>query len=271
MKLVAAHQIALLPWAGLIHKFLLSDQFIVMDNTQFRARAFMHRSHIEVNGSPLWVTWPIQSVNKNWVIKDLAFAERPILRNWLKETFKKLHHSYSKNQHWRDVAEYFNSVIELIEASPETSPVEIFCHFLEYLKIKADSDVSVTLESDFSKVKHEDATTRLLSHIQECDADAYIMGANSINYFEFKKNDFARCSLYIQDFSYSRFLEYQKSTTPLSFLHALSVLGWDGLFSVMFSENISRAQLRKSVSCQKIGRGNYFSNSYQDILNIDKE
>lgn len=269
MKLVAAHQIALLPWVGLIHKFLISDQFIVMDNAQFRARAFMHRSHIEVNDSPLWLTWPIQDVKKNWIIKDLVFTERAVLEEWLQGTLHKLHHAYGKNQHWNCVAEYINSVIEHVEATTATSPVKIFCHFLEYLKIKADTDVCVTLESGFPRVNNGDATTRLLGHIDECEADAYIMGANSVNYFQFEKNDFGKCSLYIQDFSYSRFLEYQKSTTPLSFLHALSILGWDDLFSTIFADNISREQLRNSVSRQCFGRGNCFSNCYQAILETD--
>ena len=48
-KICSAHQPAFLPWAGYIHKVMLCDDFVFMDISKFRKRAFMHRNMIEIN------------------------------------------------------------------------------------------------------------------------------------------------------------------------------------------------------------------------------
>ena len=43
--IISAHQLAYNPWLGLIHKVLLSDIFVVMDDVQYEKNSFINRNN----------------------------------------------------------------------------------------------------------------------------------------------------------------------------------------------------------------------------------
>ena len=55
-KLISGHQPAYLPWLGLIHKVMVADEFVFMDDVQFIGNDFIHRNRFqypgEVGGPP---------------------------------------------------------------------------------------------------------------------------------------------------------------------------------------------------------------------------
>ncbi len=263
MHVLTAHQISLFPWPGLIHKFLLCDEFIIMDKSQFRARSFMHRSHIEINKSPFWITWPIYNPTKLQSISELSFSNPDLFNAWIKKTYTQIRHRYSKCQHWSDTATYLDDLLQFCgSAHFDNTPLSVFIHFLAYLKKRFQLSTKITLESELNNLCTESPTLHLISHINCTDPDIYLLGNNARSYFDFSLCPTIKTSLYIQSFNYDRFLSFQSTPKILSFLHSLSYLGWDQFIRVLFDDNVSKSFLIRSMSMNNYGVGNSFYESH---------
>lgn len=53
---VAIHQPEHLPWLGFFNKMANADEFVILDNVQYRKRYFQNRNKILVNGGG-YVYW----------------------------------------------------------------------------------------------------------------------------------------------------------------------------------------------------------------------
>ena len=63
MKYISAHQPAYIPWLGFFDKINQVDEFVFMDDVQFEKNSFINRNKVLVNGTPTWLTIPINTKN----------------------------------------------------------------------------------------------------------------------------------------------------------------------------------------------------------------
>jgi len=103
--LVSAHQPAYNPWLGLVHKVLVSDVFVVMDDVQFEKNSFINRNKILQNGNEVMLSVPLQMKNyQSKTIRDMKTANNI----WKTKHLKSIKQAYSK-------APFFDEVFLVVE------------------------------------------------------------------------------------------------------------------------------------------------------------
>jgi hypothetical protein len=91
--IVSAHQPAYNPWLGLLHKILLSDIFIVMDDVQFEKNSFINRNKILQNANEVMLTIPVKTKEyKNKQIREIEVLDN----TWIIKHLKSIEQSYNK-------------------------------------------------------------------------------------------------------------------------------------------------------------------------------
>lgn len=263
MKIVTAHQLSLFPWIGYFHKASLSDDYIIMDDSQFRARAFMHRSHIEVNSSPLWLTWPILRPTSTQLIKDLRFTSKENLLIWLQAKSQTISSAYKRYSFFSDLQGFLFDLMTYVDSSLDPTPLDICIWTHHIVKDKLSLNYNLILESELRCEQSNSPTMKLAQHIKKTLADVYITGENSLEYCKFNELQPECQKLYVQKFSYKKCLDYQTSSVPLSFIHQLACVGWNKLRDLMYADNINQDILRAQMMHYNYGVGASFSS---DIL-----
>lgn len=266
MKIVTAHQMALMPWAGLIHKALLSDIFICMDLAQFRARAFMHRNIIELNKCPYWLTWPIKDLKKTQLLKDLRFrGDANDLLEWLDSSRKKIESDHSKSQYFAQVREYFKHLEKYIQNNQDATPVDVFMHEFAYILKNLNINTQLVRESDIINssacLKGEN---RFIEHCQETKADIYILGQNSVDYCDYNQVINRKVKVYVQNYNYDGLRSCQSSDQPCAVIQQIAKIGWDGLEACLKVNNTTKGLLRDEMNSKTFGIGTSFFNSVQE-------
>lgn len=59
MTIISGHQPVCLPWLGLLHKALLADRFVFMDDVQYLRQDWNNRNKIRTPGGWQWLTVPV--------------------------------------------------------------------------------------------------------------------------------------------------------------------------------------------------------------------
>jgi hypothetical protein len=243
MKIVSAHQPAFCPWAGLLHKVILSDIFIFMDIAKFRKRAFMHRNRIEINGIANFFGLKINDDSDNKFCHEIYISN--FHSNIYDELYKKIELTYKNYPYYKDL----NSFLILFLNKEKKSLNDLCLWQLELLCNKLEIDSKIIKESDiisFEESKLIDASNRLLRHAKFTKADIYITGINSKDYLD--KDIFIKNSInhFVQEFDYKIFLQYQKCQEPLSVIHQIATIGFEKIKLILHNQ-ISKNQIINKI------------------------
>jgi WbqC-like protein family len=99
---VAIHQPAYLPWFGLIDKIARCDRFVVLDNVQYNARSFQHRTLYSTDSGPKYLSLSVNSSGHQ--TDGRTIREMQLLQPDLPtKHFVTLKHRYGKRPGWRIV------------------------------------------------------------------------------------------------------------------------------------------------------------------------
>jgi hypothetical protein len=90
--LVAIHQPHYLPWLGLLHRMARAELFIVLDQVQFERGNYQNRTQVRVNGTPHWLTVPVQQRSQKERIVEKAIDHS---RPWGPAHFETLRRAYA--------------------------------------------------------------------------------------------------------------------------------------------------------------------------------
>ena len=234
-KIVSAHQPAFLPWIGYFEKIALSQNFIVMDIAKFRKRAFMHRNKIEINKKPFILGLHLEKSADFMMCRDIFI--NPNYKDDLIKISTKIKNNYYKNEYFNDVELFCNECLENV--SNNVNLVDLSLKQVKFLCKKFDIKVNFFLESDIIKIEHLEKKTpseRLLMHAKYFNANVYITGENSIDYLDKKLFFDAKIKNYVQKFNYDKLLQYQADEEPLSIVHQIALIGYEGIKKYLFQE-----------------------------------
>lgn len=93
-KIISIHQPETLPWAGYFSKMMRSDEFIILDDVQYKKNNYQNRNRIVHANNPKWWTLPIVTENRlNSTIIDTKIADTV---DWRSRNIKILEDAYSK-------------------------------------------------------------------------------------------------------------------------------------------------------------------------------
>lgn len=226
-KYSTAHQPAFMPWMGLLQKIYHSNNFILMDMANFRKRSFMHRNLIEINNLETYVGLSIPKRFDNHPCNKIEYDANNINKD-LDTIYKKIFYEYKKEKFFKEIEFFFNDIlnkkpksfIELIETQNKIIFNNLKC------KINFFKETEIFKENNYKKLN---ASEKLLQHAIYLQEKNYLTGINSSEYLDKKIFFKKKINYYIQNYDYDNLYKYQKVKKPLSFLHQLSKIGFDGI------------------------------------------
>ncbi len=187
--LVTIHQPNYMPWAGLFHKWLISDAFIILDTVQYHKNEWQNRNRIKTANGAQWITVPVsyrfpqtiqqvEIASANWSRKQVAAIEQAYARApYLELYWPELKRVLSKP--WKQVAELNRAVIQTLGGM-------LGCSAPLYLASEMET-VST------------DPTGRLISLCQELNGDAYLSGREGRGYLQAERFNDAGIDLWFQE------------------------------------------------------------------------
>lgn len=227
IRYISAHQPAFLPWLGLIEKIYFSKKFILMDMANFRKRSFMHRNLIEINDTAFFIGLSIPKKYDQIPCNQIIYDENSIKKD-LEKIYEKISYQYKKNKFFYEIENLFN---EILLKKPQS--------FVDLIKIQNDilfSNLNAKTKFyneteifKFDEYKILNTNEKLLKHATFLKDKNYVSGINSTKYLNIELFKKKKINNFIQKYDYSDLLKFQKTEKPLSLIHQLSKLGFDGI------------------------------------------
>ena len=112
--IVALHQPNFLPWLGYLDRMIQADMFILLDHVQFERRNYQNRTRILLDGTPQWITVPVQQHSQLETIVDKRIDNSSLsdTRNWASNQAKTLRHAYRHAPHLNDTIVPLRRILE---------------------------------------------------------------------------------------------------------------------------------------------------------------
>ena len=249
VRTCSAHQPAFLPWLGTLHKVAISDVFIVMDLAKFRKRAFMHRNQIEINGAAHYVGIQVNGRADSQLCNEVAISEHSL--DCMRSIAEKIEHTYQRYEFYSDVKDFVSTTLL---GNLGKSLVAIYVAQLFYLCEKLRIGSKIILESEIMSVTETlelGASFRLREHALRTNSNIYVTGINSVNYLDdsiFKEKNILHL---VQDFRYDQYRSLQTVGEPLSVVHQIAKMGFEGLASNIATNQTTKADLKTGWSAKE--------------------
>lgn len=232
--ILSAHQSAYNPWLGLIHKILLSDTFVVMDDVQFEKNSFTNRNKILQRDQEIMLTIPLQMRGHTTkTIKDMKIASHI----WKSKHLKSIEQSYKKTP-------YFDKVFPSLE--------QIYTIQSEYLKEYTDAYLNFLIQYLHVKTKIIHASTldikaKKLDYVielcQKLNGDTFIFGALGAEYADKKKLAKYNITPIFQNYKHPVY--HQKSDTFHPYLGIIDLLFNEANpEAIILQDNITKSDLK---------------------------
>jgi hypothetical protein len=177
LMLVAIHQPNFLPWLGFFDKFAKADRLIILDSValQLTGGNYTNRVQMLINGSPSWVTVPLERGRSARAHIDTARIADVI--GWRRKLKYAIHQSYGK-------APCFSYTTPIIDRVLDAN-TSLLCD-MNLIGIVA---IAEALNIDTRKIVRsrelgcEGRSTELLANLVEAvGGDTYLMGHGATGY-----------------------------------------------------------------------------------------
>lgn len=226
--IVSAHQPHYLPWIGYIHRILLSDVFVLMDNMQYTKYNYISKNRILGKNGIISIVVPVNYDGKSkTLIKDVKI-DSVSGSYMLKKHLKSITLNYSNCQGFEEFYNVLERAINVNEKFLIDLNRKIIEAILDYLQIK--TKIILASESEIEGNKEDEMFLSLLSKTS-CDKLLLGLGAskNYINVDAVKGNGY---SILYQNFSHPIY-----DQKYLTFVKGISII--DLLLNVPKNEAIS--------------------------------
>ena len=204
-KVLTIHQPETFPWLGFFNKMMLADEYIVLDNVQFRKNYFQNRNQFLTSQGPIYLTVPIEASNHK-VIRDVRISSSHI---WKSKHLKTIEQNYAK-------APFFSEHIDFIRnlyAESFDFLIDFNLAVITYLRLQLDVDTPLTLASDHGR---DGQSSELLHDLcQSMDANTYLSGRDGRNYLDLSLFKASDIRVIFQEFTHPEYNQFNaKEFTP---------------------------------------------------------
>lgn len=203
--ILSAHQPAYNPWLGLLHKILLSDVFVVMDDVQFEKNSFTNRNKILQNESEVMLSIPLEMKGyKEKSIKDMKIADGM----WKVKHKKSIEQSYKKAPYFERV---FNELekIYAIKSDFLIDYTDAYLNFfVDYLKIETKIIHASSLGIKSKKLFY------VIEMCEKLKADTFVFGALGKEYADEKVLNAHGIRAYFQSYNHPTYTQNSKTFHP---------------------------------------------------------
>jgi len=201
-KIVTIHQPESFPWMGFFNKMIMADDYIILDNVDFRKNYFQNRNQILTKQGPAFITIPVDN-KKYKAINEIRIVEQ---KNWQKKQFATLCQTYSKSP-------YYNLHKEFLE-SLYSSEYELLIDFnmrvIDYVRRVLDIDTPMSMASDLNV--RGTSTELLIELCKKHNATHYLAGRDGINYLNTDLFNDAGIKIIFQDFNIPEYQHFNHNS-----------------------------------------------------------
>lgn len=235
--IISAHQPAYNPWLGFLHKILLSDTFVVMDDVQFEKNSFINRNKILQNDNEIMLTIPVKTKD----YKDKTLQEIEVLDDrWQIKHLKSIEQSYRKSKYFDIVFENLKTIYEL----KSKFLVDYTNSYLELIVNYLQIDTKIVLASDLKiRAKKLDYVIELT---QKLGGNIFIFGSQGKDYADVDYIKEQNIIPYFQSYTHPLYKQESKNFHP--FMGVLDLLfneERDNIKDIILNNNIQKDVLRK--------------------------
>lgn len=226
-KLVTIHQPETFPYPGFFNKMMLSDEFIILDNVQFKKNNYQNRNRIIHEGNPKWITFPVDMTHRlESTIMDTKFADTV---DWKSRNIKVLEDAYK-------FSPYFDVHMPVLEAMIRESTdnlIDFNMAAINYIRKCLDITTPMICASGMPVESHKSELVFDLCVASK--ADIYLSGAGGRDYLDTAKFKEAGIQVYYQNFNEE--ISYHQHTDEfIPYMSTIDIL-----------MNLSNADARKYI------------------------
>ena len=198
MKRITIHQPETYPWLGFFNKMMLADEYIILDNVQFRKNYFQNRNQFLTKQGSLYLSVPVDFKN-NKIIKDIKIRYN---EKWQLKHLNTIKQVYSKAPYFKEHIDFFENLyskkFELL--------VDFNMEIIEYIRKTLDMNVAIIKAST---LEVEGNSTELLLNIcKSREADTYISGRDGRNYMDTSMFDKEGIKIVYHDFTHPEYKQF---------------------------------------------------------------
>jgi hypothetical protein len=193
--IISVHQPPYLPWLGLLEKIALSNRFVVLDNVQYNARAFQHRTLYSCDGGARYLSLAVHSrghQTHGTTIADIRLADTMMPRRH----YETLRHRYGRRPGWGAIAAELGEVLN----GGRDSLLDLNVALLKLTLERFDVRTELVLASSLGACGRKDDL--MLELTLAAGGSAYLSGTGARAYMDESKFTRAQVPVYWQVFEH---------------------------------------------------------------------
>ena len=197
-KLITIHQPETYPWLGFFNKMMLADEYIILDNVQYRKNYFQNRNQFLTKQGAIYLSVPIDT-KSNKIIKDIKIRYN---EKWQLKHLNTIKQSYSKSK-------YFDKHIGFFEELYSTNfelLVDFNMHIIKYLRSVLGINVPIVRASTLEVTGS--STELLLNICKKEKATTYISGRDGRNYMDTTLFEKENIKIVYHDFTHPKYEQF---------------------------------------------------------------
>lgn len=180
---IAIQQPEHIPWIGFFNKMVLVDEYIFLDNVQFKKRYFENRNKIRVADKWDWLTVPV--ITKGLYKQKINEVEIDDGQDWKRKYLNRIIASYARSAFFEEI---FHGLSDLINKEHKKL-LELNLALIQFVRNYAGIKTPVLTSSSIIEGK---GTNLILDICFKRRANVYLSGPDGRNYLnseEFQKNN----------------------------------------------------------------------------------
>ena len=181
MKIISIHQPETFPYAGYFNKMMNSDEFIILDNVQFKKNNYQNRNRIVHEGKPKWLTFPV--IDKGRLESTIASTKLANTVDWRSRNLKVLEDAYKDCPYFYYHMPTLKHIIKYSDDNLLLLNMAVINYIRECLHIKTD----IIYASDLDVTSHK--SDLVFDICKARGADAYLSGKGGRDYLDTSKFD----------------------------------------------------------------------------------
>jgi len=174
-KIVTIHQPETFPWLGFFNKMMLCDEYILLDDVQFRKNYFQNRNQFLTKQGPIYLTVPVDFKNYK-LIKDIKIKYN---EKWQQKHLNTIKQNYSKSPYFNQHINFF----ELFYAKKYELLIDFNIEIINYIREVLGINVPIKRLSEMGTF-NTSSSDLLLEICKSSNATVYLSGRDGKNYLD---------------------------------------------------------------------------------------
>ncbi len=190
--MISAHQPAFMPWLGYLHKVMVSDKFVILDDVQFEKNSFTNRNYIMGHNGVILLTVPIKLKNHmKSKIFDIKISNEI---NWKKKHLNSIYLNYKNSPYFKVHFHFF----EKIYSDNWNNLLDLNTIILKYLLKVFEIETEIVRLSDLDI--NGTKTELILNLCKKLGSNQFIFGLHGREYADYELAKKNRIEFLFQNF-----------------------------------------------------------------------